>query len=67
MASVFVSRIDTATDKLLQEKVAEEGDAALKSKLESLFGKAAVANSAAIYKAYKEVFFNGKFKDLKEF
>lgn len=66
VASAFVSRIDTATDKLLQEKMAKEDDVALKLKLQSLLGKAAVANSTMIYKAYKDVFFNGKFKKLKE-
>jgi len=66
VASVFVSRIDTATDELIQKKLKKEGDAAVKSKLESLRGKAAVAHSAIIYKNYKETFFGEKFKYLKD-
>ncbi len=66
VASVFVSRIDTATDELIQGKVAKEGDPAVKSEIESLRGKAAVANSAVIYRTYKETFFSEKFKYLKE-
>ncbi len=66
VASVFVSRIDTATDELIHGKLAIEGDVDVKSKLESLQGKAAVANSAIIYKSYKETFFSEKFKHLKD-
>lgn len=66
VASVFVSRIDTATDELIQEKSAKEDDANMKSKLESLRGKAAVANSSIIYRKYKETLFSEKFKYLRE-
>ena len=45
VASVFVSRIDTAIDKLLDEKITQTKETAIKSKLESLKGKAAVAKA----------------------
>lgn len=46
VASVFVSRVDTAVDKLLQQKGAPKG----------LPGTAAVANSVLIYRKYRELF-----------
>jgi transaldolase len=56
VASVFVSRIDTSVDNLLEKKSAA---AALK-------GKAAVSNSALIYQKYLEIFSSEDFKSLKE-
>ena len=53
VASVFVSRIDTAVDAVLP-------------KGSPLRGKAALANSAAIYERYRDLFFSRKFDDLKE-
>ncbi len=49
--SVFVSRIDSAVDRLLQEKIAK-GDA----KLEALLGKTGVANLKLTYQKFKELF-----------
>lgn len=66
VASVFVSRIDTATDKLIEQIIAREKG---KQKIESLTilkGKAAVANSALIYGKFLESFSSGEFKRLKE-
>ncbi len=65
VASVFVSRIDTATDKLIEEKLTQKNDAAVTSRLESLRGKAAVTNSAIIYKDYVATFFGKPFDILK--
>ena len=53
VASVFVSRIDTAIDKLLDEKITQTKETAIKSKLESLKGKAAVANCKIIFEQFK--------------
>jgi transaldolase len=52
VASVFVSRIDSAVDKMLDARADEAGDQAEKNRILSLKGKAAVANSALIYKQY---------------
>lgn len=55
VASVFISRIDTAVDNLLD-----------KMQLSSLKGKAAVSNSKLIYKKFLEIFGSGEFKLLEK-
>jgi len=66
VASVFVSRIDTLIDKMLDEKISQETDLVIKDKLSSLKGKAAVANSKLIYEKYLELFSSAEFQGLKE-
>jgi len=61
VASVFVSRIDSAVDKMLVAKAEEAGDQAEKDRILSLKGKAAVANSALIYRKYLDVLSSGDF------
>jgi transaldolase/glucose-6-phosphate isomerase len=51
VASVFVSRIDTAVDKLLDAKI-KAGDAGLSA----LIGTTGIANSKLIYTRFKELF-----------
>ena len=62
VASVFVSRIDTSVDKTLDELIAKNGT--LKSSLEALKGRAAVANCRIIFEKFKELFAAGEFKEL---
>ncbi len=57
--SVFVSRIDTAIDKLLQERIAKG------EKLENLLGKAGVAGLKLTYQKFKEIFYGDDFAALK--
>ena len=57
VASVFVSRVDTAVDKLLDQLQGQDEAASLK-------GKAAVANSNLIYRAYTKIFSGGEFKEM---
>jgi len=45
VASFFVSRIDTAVDKLLDEKIAKANDPDEKARLGALKGKVAIANA----------------------
>ena len=59
MASVFVSRIDTAADKLLDQLQDKKAAASLK-------GKAAVANSNVIYQEYAEIFSANEFKGMEK-
>jgi transaldolase len=66
VASVFVSRIDTVVDKVLDERIAQESDESIKSALEDLKGKAAVANSKRIFQKYLEIFSGEEFQALKE-
>lgn len=56
VASVFVSRVDTAVDKML----------AAKSGADELKGKAAVANCKMIYSEYKKIFQDKAFASLAE-
>lgn len=56
VASVFVSRVDSVIDPLLNEKISKAKDKATKDKLTSLLGKAAVANCRIIFEKYKELF-----------
>ena len=55
VASVFISRVDTAVDKLLDEK----GKTSLK-------GLTAVANAKMIYRKFKEIFSSERFRKLQE-
>ena len=59
VASVFVSRIDTAVDKLIEDK------AKTKPELGKLLGKTGVANMKLIYARYKKIFESERFERLK--
>lgn len=66
VASVFVSRIDTAVDKMIDEKVSTTDDENIKERLRSLRGRAGVANSMIIYNKYHEIFSSQEFKRLND-
>ncbi|MBD5636111.1 MAG: bifunctional transaldolase/phosoglucose isomerase, partial [Candidatus Eremiobacteraeota bacterium] len=59
VASVFVSRIDTAVDKLLEEKAKSA------PQLKALLGKTGIANLKLIYAKYKKLFESERFEKLK--
>jgi transaldolase / glucose-6-phosphate isomerase len=62
VASFFVSRVDTAVDKLIDEKLAEDpGNATL----EGLHGKAAVANAVLAYEMFERRFNDARFAALR--
>jgi len=63
VASCFVSRVDTETDKRLA-MVLEGADAARASAVESLLGKVAIANSKRLYRLYKDSIASDRFKAL---
>jgi transaldolase len=65
VASVFVSRVDTAVDKQLDAQISAENSDDVKNKLKSLRGKAAVANSVLIYQKHREIFSGDEFKPLQ--
>jgi transaldolase len=65
VASVFVSRIDTEVDKMIDERLANEKDAAIKEQLQTLKGKAAVANSRIIFEKWSELSNSKEAKALK--
>ena len=56
VASFFVSRIDSAVDKQLDEKIARANDPAEKERLAALKGKVAIANAKLAYQDYKRLF-----------
>ncbi len=57
--SVFVSRIDTAIDKLLQDRIAKG------EKLEHLLGKTGIAGLKLTYQKFKEIFLGDDFAALR--
>jgi transaldolase len=62
VASVFVSRIDTLVDGLLQKKIGAEPARA--AELQALQGRAAVANTRMIYQAFKQLFTTPRYAAL---
>ena len=65
VASVFVSRIDTAVDKLLDERAEIEESESMRNEIASLKGKAAVANTTLIYREFDRIFSAEEFKQLE--
>ncbi len=60
VASFFVSRVDTAVDTLLEERM-RQGEPDVKA----LMGKAAIANAKLAYREFQQVFGEERFSDLK--
>src|SRR5882757_8622476 len=56
VASFFVSRIDSAVDKQLDEKIAKANDPSEKERLAALKGKVAIANAKMAYQDYLKLF-----------
>ena len=65
VASFFVSRVDTAVDKQLDAKIAAATSDTDRQHLESLLGKAAVANAKIAYERFQAVFGSERFKKLQ--
>jgi transaldolase len=59
VASVFVSRIDTLVDELLEKSPLDP------ERRKQLAGRAAVANTKMIYQAYKQIFGSSRFAPLR--
>jgi transaldolase / glucose-6-phosphate isomerase len=64
VASFFVSRIDTAVDKALDQKIAEADDQREKACLTALKGKAAIANAKLAYQRYLRIFAGPRWQSL---
>ena len=60
VASFFVSRVDTLTDKILEHRI-DHGE----PHLEALYGLAAVANAKIAYERYKVAFNGERFEELR--
>src|SRR5882672_8294291 len=65
VASFFVSRIDSAVDKQLDEKIARANDPTEKERLAALKGKVAIANAKLAYQEYKHLFAGPRWEKLK--
>jgi len=66
VASIFISRVDTLVDKLLNDLIAaSENHPAKKEKLTNLLGKAGVANSKIIFDKFNKIFNGAEFSALK--
>jgi transaldolase/glucose-6-phosphate isomerase len=65
VASFFVSRIDTAVDKLLDERITKTNDPSEKARLGDLKGKTAIANAKLAYQTYKQLFASERWKALQ--
>ena len=64
VASFFVSRIDTAVDRQLDEKIARANDPQEKERLAALKGKVAIANAKLAYQEYKQLFSGARWEKL---
>ena len=65
VASFFVSRIDSAVDKQLDEKIAQANDPTEKERLAALKGKVAIANAKLAYQDYKRLFSGARWDRLR--
>src|SRR3954453_18194557 len=65
VASFFVSRIDSAVDKQLDEKIAKANDPSEKARLAALKGKVAIANAKLAYQDYKKLFSGPRWQKLE--
>ena len=65
VASFFVSRVDTAVDKLLEEQIQSTKYASRLNTLKNLVGKVAIANSKVAYKEFENFFSTFRFTRLK--
>jgi transaldolase len=65
VASFFVSRIDTAVDKRLNDLISAGKSDEEKSRLEALTGKIAIANAKMAYQIFKQEFHGTRFAKLK--
>ncbi len=66
VASFFVCRIDTAVDKLLDDKIARANDPDEKDRLNALKGKTAIANAKLAYQRYLQLFAGERWQALKK-
>ena len=64
VASFFVSRIDVAVDKLIDERLALGGAAERREALREIQGKVAVANAKLAYQRYKRLFAGARWEKL---
>ncbi|HKS85706.1 MAG TPA: bifunctional transaldolase/phosoglucose isomerase [Pseudolabrys sp.] len=65
VASFFVSRIDVAVDKIVEEKLHATRDAEKRKLMATLRGEVAIANAKLAYQRYKRLFSGTRWERLK--
>jgi transaldolase/glucose-6-phosphate isomerase len=65
VASFFVSRIDTAVDKLIDEQLKKLPPGGESDALQGLHGKIAIANAKLAYEDYKRIFSGARWEKLR--
>lgn len=65
VASIFVSRIDSAVDSQLEFRLRHSKDESEKKSLLDLLGQVAIANTKLIYQRFKDIFHGERFAALK--
>lgn len=65
VASFFVSRVDVAIDKILEDKIKATTDKLQLELYRSLLGQAAIANSKVAYAQFEKLFSEDTFRSLK--
>jgi transaldolase len=66
VASFFVSRVDVLVDKLLEERIAKARTDDERAHLNSLLGKAAIANARLVYQEFRRIFEGPRFEELRQ-
>jgi transaldolase len=64
VASFFISRIDSAIDKIVEGKLKTSKDSSEQSALKSIQGKVAIANGKLAYQSYLRIFGTERWKKL---
>jgi transaldolase / glucose-6-phosphate isomerase len=65
VASFFVSRIDTAVDKLIDARLGQTADAAERLALTGIRGRVAIANAKLAYQRYNRLFAGPRWEALR--
>jgi len=64
VASFFISRIDSAVDAIIEDKLKTSKDAREQEQLKSLLGEVAIANGKETYERYQAIFSSARWKAL---
>ena len=66
VASLFVSRLDTVVDRLLEARIQAARAETERERLKGLLGKAGIANAKMVYQKFKKIFQGDAFAPLRE-
>jgi len=64
VASFFISRIDSAVDKIIETRLKSSKDSREQEQLRGIEGKVAIANGKLAYQSYLEIFGDARWKAL---